>query len=487
MESLDRNDAIAEDAIYLKPLVVDLDGTLIRTDLLVESFFTLLKRNILFVFLLPLWLLKGKAHLKYKIAQRVDIDAGLLPYHEEFLDYLKAEHAAGRRLVLATASNEKFAEAIALNLAIFHDVLASNATVNLSGWRKLKRLRELFGNHGFHYAANAMIDLPLWEAADRALLVNPERGVKTAAERQSQVDRVFDDRTSSLLKPYLKALRLHQWLKNLLIFIPLVMAHRFGEPLLVSQAMLAFVVFGLCASSVYLLNDLLDLPDDRQHPTKRNRPFAAGSISIVNGALLIPSLLIGAFSLALLLPIEFVAVLALYYTITLAYSLKLKRAVLVDVLTLAGLYTIRIIAGATAVSVVPSFWLLAFSMFLFLSLAFVKRFTELLAMQQEKKTKSSGRGYTMIDLETLSQFGSASAYMSILVLALYINSEAVRDLYTHPEVIWFLCPLLLYLVMRIWLLARRDQLHEDPVVFVIQDRRSQWLVGVGAILLWLAI
>jgi 4-hydroxybenzoate polyprenyltransferase/phosphoserine phosphatase len=487
MESTDRKDASAEDAVHLRPLVVDLDGTLIRTDLLVESVFALLKRNVLFVFLLPLWLIKGKAHLKHEIAQRIDIDAGLLPYHEELLAHLKAEHAAGRRLVLATASNEKFAEAIALNLRVFHDVLASTATVNLSGRRKLEQLRELFGNHGFDYAANAMVDLPLWRAADQALLVNPERGVKKAAEQESQIAQVFDDRNGSPLKRYLKALRLHQWLKNLLIFIPLLMAHRFGEPVLVGQALLAFVAFGLCASSVYLLNDLLDLPDDRQHPTKRNRPFAAGSISIVNGALLIPGLLIAAFAVALLLPVEFVGVLTLYYSITLAYSLRLKRVALVDVLTLAGLYTIRIIAGAAAVLVIPSFWLLAFSMFLFLSLALVKRFTELLVMQQQEKTKSSGRDYSTIDLETLSQFGSASAYMSILVLALYINSEAVRDLYTHPEVIWLLCPLLLYLVMRIWLLARRDKLHEDPVVFVIQDRQSQWLVGVGAILLWLAI
>lgn len=470
-----------------RPLVVDLDGTLVRTDLLVESVFALLKRNILFVFLLPLWLLKGKAQLKHESATRVDIDADFLPYNTEFLEYLRGEYANGRRLILATASNEKFAEAIALNLGIFHDVLASSATVNLSGRRKLERLQSLFGDSGFDYAANAMVDLPLWETAGEALLVNPERGVKEAAERQREVTRIFDDRTGSPLKRYLKALRSHQWLKNLLVFIPLLMAHRFGDTLLLGQALLAFLAFGLCASSVYLLNDLLDLPDDRQHPTKRLRPFASGSISIINGALLIPGLLIAALALALFLPVEFVGVLALYYVITLTYSLGLKRVALVDVLTLAGLYTIRIIAGAAAVSVVPSFWLLAFSMFLFLSLALVKRFTELLMLQRQERTNSSGRDYSTIDLETLSQFGSASAYMAVLVLALYINSEAVKNLYTHPEVIWLLCPLLLYIVTRIWLLARRGEVHEDPVVFVIRDRRSQWLAVIGAILLWLAI
>jgi len=469
------------------PLCVDLDGTLLRTDLLVESVFALLKQNILYAFLLPIWLFKGKAHLKQQIADRVDIDASLLPYHDTFLTYLQQEQQQGRRLILATASNEKFAEAVALYLDIFHDVLASSATTNLSGRRKLKRLQELFGDGGFDYAGNAMVDLPLWQHAQQAVLVNPERGVKAAAEQQGPIAQVFDDREGHPLKRYLKALRLHQWLKNLLVFVPLLMAHRFGDPALVGQAVLAFLAFGLCASSVYLLNDLLDLPDDRQHPSKRKRPFAAGSISIVHGAMLIPVLLVVAFGIALLLPIEFIGVLALYYTITLAYSLRLKQAALVDVLTLAGLYTIRIIAGAAAVSVVPSFWLLAFSMFLFLSLALVKRFTELLTLQQQERKNASGRGYTSVDLETLSQFGSASAYMAVLVLALYINSETVLDLYTHPEVIWLLCPLLLYMVMRIWMMARRDELHEDPVVFVIRDRRSQWLAIIGAILMWLAV
>jgi len=456
--------------IESRPLCVDLDGTLIRTDLLAESVFALLKRNILFMFLLPLWLFKGKARLKHEIATRVDIDVGLLPYHNEFLNYLKEQHNHGRRLILATASNEKFAEAIALNLAIFEDVLASNASVNLSGNCKLRRLQELFGDGGFDYAGNAMIDVALWESAGEAILVNPERGVQAAAERKSTITRVFD-----------------QWLKNLLVFIPLVLAHRFGEPLLLGQALLAFLAFSLCASSVYLLNDLLDLPDDRQHPTKRDRPFAAGSISIINGAALIPGLLLASFGLAFFLPVEFIAVLLLYYFITLAYSLKLKRAVIVDVLMLASLYTLRIIAGAAAIAVVPSFWLLAFSMFLFLSLALVKRYTEVLMMQRQERNRPFGRGYGTIDLEMLSQFGSTSAYMAVLVLALYINSEEVRALYTYPEVIWLLCPLLLYIVMRIWLMAHRDKVHEDPVVFVIQDRRSQWLTAIGVILLWLAI
>ncbi len=480
------NDPDAMIPILTRPLCVDLDGTLLRTDLLVESAFALLKRNILYLFLLPVWLLKGKAHLKQRIADRVDLDVGLLPYHDTFLAHLEREHGKGRRLILATASNEKFAEAVALHLGIFDQVLASDRSTNLSGGRKLEYLQRLFGAGGFDYAGDAMVDLPLWQQARQALLVNPRPGVQGAVERQGGTPTVFDDREGHPFKRYLKALRIHQWLKNLLLFVPLLMAHRFAEPVLVGQALLAFLVFGLCASSVYLLNDLLDLPDDRRHPIKRRRPLAAGSISIVHGVMLIPALLVAAFSLALLLPTEFLTVLGLYYCITLAYSLRLKRAAVVDVLTLAGLYTIRIIAGAAAVLVDASFWLLAFSMFLFLSLALLKRFTELLTLEQQGVSAAIGRGYITADLETLSSFGSASAYMAVLVLAFYINSDAVRDLYSRPEIIWLLCPLLLYPMTRIWLLARRGRLHEDPVVFVILDRHSQGLAVVGALLLWLA-
>lgn len=469
------------------PLVVDLDGTLVRTDLLVEAISALLKRNFFYFFLLPVWLLKGKAHFKQQIAACVELDASLLPYHVEFLSYLRFERDAGRSLILATASNQKFADAVAGHLGLFDEVLASDAETNRSGRHKLTWLQDRFGSRGFDYAANGRVDLPIWAHSREAILVNTDAGVKQAAEKCARVARLFDDRDGHPLPRYLKALRLHQWLKNLLVFIPLIMAHRFDEPLLLGQALLAFVAYGLCASSVYLLNDLLDLRDDRRHASKRNRPFAAGSITMIRGAALIPILLVAGFSIALLLPFEFILVLTLYYSLTLAYSLHLKQVALIDVLTLAVLYTLRIIAGAAAVTVLPSFWLLAFSMFLFLSLALVKRFTELLALQQQERKRAAGRDYTTTDLEALSQFGSASAFSAVLVLALYINSDTVLELYTHPQVIWLLCPLLLFLVMRIWFLARRGELHEDPLIFAISDRRSQGVAIVGALLLWLAI
>jgi 4-hydroxybenzoate polyprenyltransferase len=297
------------------------------------------------------------------------------------------------------------------------------------------------------------------------------------------VARVFDDRAAQL-PAYLKAMRPQQWLKNLLLFVPLLLAHKIGEQQLLIQNSLAFVAFGLCASSVYLLNDLLDLPADRHHDTKRHRPFAAGSISVLGGTVLVFVLLIASAGIALRLSLEFQVVLAFYYLVTLSYSIGLKRAPIIDVLVLAGLYTLRIIAGAAAVMVVPSFWILAFSMFLFLSLALAKRFAELSGHTDIDNLK--GRGYRAVDLDTLSEFGTASGYVAVLVLALYINGETVQGLYNLPYVLWALCPIMLYLVSRIWLLARRQELDEDPVVFFVRDRRSQVFVLLGAIALFIA-
>lgn len=468
-------------------LVVDLDGTLIRSDLLIETCFALLKANFFYIFVFPLWLARGKAHLKHEIAERVILDPELLPYQSDFLAYLREEHAKGRRLILATASNEKLAHAVASHLGLFSDVLASDSRHNLSGQRKLERIRRVLGDQGFAYAGNAQIDLLIWEYAEVALVVNAPKGVHRAAMRQGNVDRVFGNSEGGALLHHLRALRVHQWLKNLLVFVPLVMAHELNDVAQIGRAFLAFLAFSLCASSVYLLNDLLDLPDDRKHPTKKSRPLAAGDIPILNGVLLIPVFLASAFLASLALPPTFTAVLGLYYVSTLSYSFRLKRVALLDVITLAGLYTLRIIAGTVAVSTTFSFWLLAFSMFLFFSLALVKRYTELLLAQQDGKVKSSGRGYRTSDLEGLSQFGSASAMMSVMVLALYINSEKVLSLYARPEVIWLLCPLVLYLITRIWFLARRGEVNEDPVLFIIRDRRSQGMALMGALLLWLAI
>lgn len=465
------------------PLCIDLDGTLIRSDLLVEGLFALAARNPLDALRAPLWLLKGKANLKLEVARRADISVDSLPYNQRLLEHLRKQRAAGRHLVLATASPARYAMQVAEHLGLFDDVVATEDGINLSGERKAQVLVERFGEGGFDYAGNGRPDLAVWQRSRRALLVDPEPGVARAASDLVTVEAVIENGRPGP-GDYLKALRIHQWSKNILVFVPLLLAHRMGDPDLLSSAAIAFLAFSLCASSVYLLNDLLDLPADRAHPNKRQRPFAAGTVPLLHGVMLVPVLLIAAFSLALFLPPLFFLVLAFYYLCTLSYSLWLKRVVLVDVILLAGLYTLRVLAGAAAVEITPSFWLLAFSVFLFLSLALAKRHAELKVLLVHGAGKTQGRGYQASDLEALLSLGTAAGYMAVLVLALYINSPEIRMLYQRPEVIWLLCPLLLYWISRVWLGAHRGKLHDDPVVFALKDHVSRlvMLISVAIVL-----
>lgn len=467
-------------------LFVDLDGSLLSSDILVESAFALLKQNLLYLFMFPVWLARGKANLKQQIADRVDLAVKDLPFNQAFLAYLRRQQEQGRKIGLATASNEKYAHCIAAHLQLFDVVLASDATTNLSGKNKLARIADCCGDGAFDYAGNGKEDVVVWKRARRAILVCPERGVERAAARCSEIETTFRS-PNSRFRAWIRAIRLHQWAKNVLVFLPLLAAHEVHSPELVLQALIAFMAFGMCASSVYLLNDLTDLEADRRHPRKCLRPFAAGALSVKAGLVMIPALLAAAFAASLLLPIQFVIVLAGYYLVTMAYSFWLKRIVLVDVLVLAALYTIRVIGGAAAVLIMPSFWLLAFSMFLFLSLAMVKRCAELWELRQNDGKDGGTRGYEIVDLDTLFNLGSASGYMAVLVLALYINSNDVIKMYSRPEVIWLLCPLLLYWISRVWVAVRRGKMHDDPVVFAIRDKVSQ-LVGVlSALVLLLAV
>jgi 4-hydroxybenzoate polyprenyltransferase len=467
------------------PLCVDLDGTLVYSDLLVEALFGLMGQDFFAALRAPFWLFAGKAHLKAEVSRRVDLDVTTLPYNEPLLGYLRDERARGRHLVLATASPAKYARAVAEHLGLFDEVVATEGTKNLAGVHKADALAERFGEHGFDYVGNARPDLAVWKRARRAVLVNPEPGIEAAARQIIPVETVLDTGRPSL-RDYFRTLRPHQWAKNLLVFLPLLAAHKLGDPALFIQAFVAFVAFCLCASSVYILNDLIDLPADRAHARKRTRPFAAGRIPPAHGVMLFPALLLAAFGLALLLPWLFVAILGLYYVSTLAYSVWLKRVVLVDVMLLAGLYTLRVLAGAAAIAVAPSFWLLAFSIFLFLSLALAKRHAELKALLTQGKDKPLRRGYAASDLEALISLGSASGYMAVLVLALYINSSEVQVLYRYPQAIWLLCPLLLYWISRVWIGAHRGKLHEDPVVFALRDGVSRWLMVIAAAILALA-
>jgi len=466
-----------------KVLVVDVDGTLIRTDLLQESVFAILRRNALYLFMLPVWLLKGRAHLKQMLADRVEMSAALLPYREDLLAYLRAEQAAGRRLLLATASNERFAMAIANHLGIFTDVMGSSSTENLKGARKLAHIQRKLGDEPFAYAGDSAADLPIWKTAVAAVLVDVPSSLRDQVAKLTQVVCEFEEQ-KNIAKALFKGMRPHQWLKNTLVFVPLVLAHKLDQSLYLQHSILAFIAFCMCASSVYLLNDMLDLAADRQHPSKRFRPFAAGNLSIMHGVIAMVLLLVGSLFLAFFLPPLFLAMLVLYYLCTLAYSVWLKQAAVIDTLMLASLYTLRLIAGAAAIPVAPSFWLLAFSMFIFLSLALIKRYSELLVLASEGKGELIGRAYRTTDMESVAQSGIASGFLAVMVMAFYINSEAVVRQYARPEALWLLCPIMLYWVSRMWLHTRRGEMHDDPVVFAIKDVRTY---GLGALVIFVML
>lgn len=471
-----------------RPLIVDLDGTLLRSDMLVESMFAFLRHNP-FRALAPLcWLVAGKANLKTRLAAEVSLDVASLPYDKQVLSFLEKEKAEGRTLVLATASHQEYAEAIASHLGLFDRVLATHGDTNLSAKTKRDVLVDEYGEKGFDYVGNSRGDLAVWALADKAYVANPEIGVKAAAARLGNVEEVIGTSTIPW-GAWMKQFRLHQWAKNALIFVPLLASHRVGEFNLLLTGLLAFLLFGLCASSVYLLNDLLDLEDDRQHASKRFRPLASGVVPVKAALLMFPVLLLGAFAgSAWLLPWKFTLALAAYYALTVAYSLVLKRFMTVDVIVLAMLYTVRIIAGTFAFNVSLTFWMLAFSMFLFLSLALVKRYAELRESRSKGKTeRTQGRGYYPSDLEMISSLGAASGYLSVMVLALYIQDQNTLALYNHPQVIWLACPLLLYWITRTWMIAHRGGMHEDPVVFAMQDRKSLLLGVLFAAVFWFAI
>jgi len=480
------------------PLCVDLDGTLVKSDTLVDSTLALARQHPSLLLQIPRWLAEGKAALKRHITSSVELDVVHLPYNRELLQFLEQQRAAGRDLYLATAADSSLAHRVSDHLGLFRGVLASNGSINLAGSNKLAAFRERFGDR-FSYIGNASADLSLLRVCFQPMVANPTRGLSSGLRSAGiTVHRAFSEARSPL-KAWLKAIRLHQWSKNVLLFLPLLLAHAQSLGLLAGAA-LAFVSFGLCASATYIINDLLDIEADRLHPRKRNRPFAAGDLSALHGAVIILVLFLASLGLALLVPraiavispeltlghpYRFLKWLTFYTMATLAYSLRLKRAILIDVIVLSGLYTVRIIAGSAATGVEVSTWLAGFSIFFFLSLAFVKRFAELENLRARGGVSSKGRGYHIDDIEQLRSFGSASAYASVVVFTLYIsNLSNATELYKHNNRLWLLVPVLLLWLSRLWLIASRGLLDEDPVVYAITDKRSLFLgIAVVAIVL----
>lgn len=467
-------------------LAVDLDGTLLHTDLMVESMLAVLKKNVLLVLLMPLWLLRGKAAFKRELARRVELDVVSLPYNEAVLDCIHDARQAGRPVILSTGSDELLVEPVAAHLNLFDRVQASDGERNLTRTNKRDALIELYGEGGYDYIGNSRADIPVWSGARKCL------AVCALSDRRRLEHGVILDRI--MVPPgggagrWLRTLRIHQWLKNLLLFVPLLLSHSYSSTALIGDVLLAFVTFCLCCSTVYVINDLLDLPYDRRHPNKRRRPFASGELPVFAGLALAPFLLLTVLLLLSVQPVAFAQVTAIYFVITCGYSLVLKRIAIVDVLTLAALYTLRIIAGAAVLGITVSFWLLAFSMFIFMSLALLKRYAELLETPvEEPAARLSGRGYARSDAGFLATLGAASGYSSVVVMALYINSDIVIQLYSMRPVLWFICPVLLFWISHMWFAAHRGIMHDDPIVFAVKDVISLLSAAAIALLFYLAV
>ncbi|MCD6681545.1 MAG: UbiA family prenyltransferase [Burkholderiaceae bacterium] len=487
------------------PLYVDLDGCLLRTDTLWESFAAALRANPVAGLFALFTLLQGRAALKRRLAAIGQADVASMPRNERFVGWLRAQRARGRRVVLATAADSALAvqaaqvaqvaqsgEAVqsgeatpdSREDALFDAVLSSDGARNLKGPNKLAAIRDHAGDAPFDYCGNGPEDVAIFAQARRAIVVGASPRVLAAARRESNVSEVFDARSPwpARARALLRAMRPHQWLKNLLVLVPLLTSFRVGEMPAFFDAALAFVSFSLAASSGYLLNDLLDLSADRRHPRKRLRPFAAGELSVRSGFAAAALLFVASIALAFAVGNTFVGWVLAYLAMTGAYSGFAKRVALLDVAALAGLYTVRVLAGGAAIGVEVSFWLLAFSVFLFFSLALVKRCGEIVAQLERDEATGGGRGYRVRDLPVLQALGIGASFAALVVLALYVQTPEVTQRYASPQLLWLMLVGLLILLGRMWLSTARGEMHDDPLVYAIEDRASRWTVGALLVL-----
>jgi 4-hydroxybenzoate polyprenyltransferase len=460
------------------PLCVDLDGTLIHGNLLWECMVLLLKSNAACLLLVPFWLLTGgRANLKHQLARKTRLEPKNISYNQELIEFLRTEHERGRQIVLATASDQQLAERIAAHTGLFDHVYGTRDGRNLKGRTKADFLLATFGKRAFDYAGDSSSDMPVWRVANAAYVVGP----KATADRVASVTEVrrWFPRKDRNLTCWSRAIRIRHWSKNLLMLAPLLLAHRLAWSSLLTT-FLGMVLFGLCSSGVYILNDLLDLHSDRAHPWKSSRPFATGELSIISG--IVTSLLLLGVALGLgtmILNGRFAGALALYAIIAIWYSLRLKRIAIFDVFVLSSFYTFRIWAGALITDTPLSQWFLGFSLFFFLSLAMAKRYSELVHAAELADSGNSGRSYRAEDRELLMNIGMASCFSAIVILSLYVHSNEVLALYPRPELLLLTCPLILYWTCRIWLKAHRGELNEDPVNLALRDPVSYCVAAVG--------
>lgn len=468
------------DAQNVPPLCVDLDGTLVKSDTLWDGFCRLARNSPRQLRHLPEWLSKGRAGFKAEIAQRAGLDPARLPYNTAVLRFLQAQHREGRPIFLTTGADSIVAERVAAHLGLFQGTLASDGKTNLTSGEKLRALQTSFPV--FDYIGNSRADLPLLSHARQAMLANPTLGLRLSMGlKPLPIAQIFLDRPATAGTLF-KAIRIHQWAKNVLLLVPVAMSHRLNAQSILT-AIAAFFCFSFMASANYLVNDLLDIESDRRHPSKRLRPFASGDLPVPGGIAAVLVLVAASIALLPSLPLAFAFWLGVYIAGTLSYSLYLKRFALVDVLVLSGLYTVRLLTGGAATATPISHWLAGFSTFLFLSLAMVKRFSELENLRERGLSSTPGRGYLVSDMEQIRSFGTSSATAAVVVFMLYIGGDNVSILYNHPSRLWFIVPLLIYWLYRVWLLATRGELDDDPVVFAMRDPIS---LGIGAAVIALA-
>jgi 4-hydroxybenzoate polyprenyltransferase len=462
------------------PLCVDLDGTLVKSDTLLDGLCLFARRRPLQLWRVPLWLMQGRARLKFEVAQRAPLDPSRLPYNTELLHFLQAERRAGRQIFLATGADSGLAQRVASHLGVFEGVLASDRATNLTRDKKLARLKKQLGE--FDYIGNSRADLPLLSQARVPMLANPTAGLRIAVRsRNIPVACSFIDRRPTF-RMLIKAIRMHQWSKNVLLFVPLLLSHKVTRSS-IGAAIAAFFCFSFMASVTYLINDMLDIDNDRRHSSKRLRPFASGDLAVGRGLALVVAMAAASIAIIPLLPPSFQLWLAAYILSTMAYSFYLKQVAIVDVILLSSLYTLRLLAGGAATGTEISPWLAGFSTFLFLSLAMVKRFNELENLRERGATRTHGRGYLVSDLEQIRSFGTSAATAAVVVFMLYIARPDVTPLYRHAMRLWFIVPLLIYWIYRVWLIASRGELDDDPVVFAMRDKVS---LAVGALVVAVA-
>lgn len=460
-------------------LAVDLDGTLIHTDLIQETLIRFLLERPWMLFSVLFWWARGRAYLKQEVTKRIKVDVTRLPYNQEVLAWLHEQKSSGRRLYLVSGSDQELVSKVSNHCAIFDGYRGSDGVINCTGSNKADWLEKQFGIAGFDYVGNSRVDLAVWRRSNAAIVVSASN---TLGQDLVNVEKRFSV-INFFPQAIFKTMRIHQWVKGLLVFVPLLAAHKFLDLQALLLAMAAFISFCLMSSATYILNDLVDIESDRGNSKKKDRPFASGQLLPFSGVLSAFVLFVISCSIASQLSLLFLILILGYSAGTLMYSIHAKSIVIADIVLLAGFYSLRILAGGVACGITVSKWLLLFSIFFFLGLACIKRFCEIAS---EEDLKASRRGYQKGDLPLIRVMGICAGFIAVLVIALWSNSQEIEKIYRSPSLLWMLCPLLLYWVGRIWVLAERGALHHDPVVFTIRDGVSYFVVAMAASIVYAA-